>query len=50
MSAVFFIYPEMGLKWIALIVGLVLLLTSVMSSCLIYTILGMRTNKGKDAS
>lgn len=44
--AVFFMYPDLGTwKWVSLIVGLVLLFTAVMSSCLIYSILGMRTNK-----
>jgi ABC-type polysaccharide/polyol phosphate export permease len=43
--AVFFMYPDMAWKWVALIVGLILLFTAVISSCVIYSILGIRTNK-----
>jgi len=45
--AAFFMYPSLGAtgKWIALIVGLILLFTAVMSSCPIYRILGMSTRK-----
>lgn len=42
----FFMYPALGIwKWAALVIGAVMLLTAFMSSCLIYTLLGMRTNK-----
>lgn len=44
----YFMYPDLSWKWAALVVGLILLFTSVMSSCLIYTILGMRTNKSDE--
>ena len=46
--AVFFMYPDMAWKWVSLIVGLILLFTSVMSSCMIYSVLGMSTNKSED--
>ena len=46
--AVFFMYPDMAWKWVSLIVGLILLFTSVMSSCMIYSVLGMSTNKSDD--
>jgi hypothetical protein len=42
----FFMYPALGVwKWAAMVIGVVMLFTAFMSSCLIYTILGMRTNK-----
>lgn len=44
----FFMYPDAGWKWFSMIIGLVLLFTSVMSSCLIYSILGMNTNKSAE--
>jgi len=44
--AVYFMYPDMAnYKWAALIIGLVLLFTSVMSSCAIYRVLGISTAK-----
>jgi len=48
--AAFFMYPALGptWKWVALVVGLILLFTAVMSSCLIYSILGMRTDKSSE--
>ena len=47
--AAFFMYPDLAnWKWVALIVGLILLFTSVMSSCMIYSVLGMTTRKGGD--
>ncbi len=46
--AVYFMYPDLAWKWVALIVGLILLFTSVMSTCMIYSVLGMSTNKNKD--
>lgn len=46
--AVFFLYPEAGWKWAAMLIGLVLLFTAVMSSCAIYRILGISTNKTGD--
>ena len=44
----YFMYPDLSWKWAALVVGLILLFTSVISSCLIYTVLGMRTNKSDE--
>lgn len=44
--AAFFLYPDLAnWKWVALFVGLILLFTSVMSTCMIYTVLGMTTRK-----
>jgi len=44
--AVFFTYPDLGAwKWVSLVVGVIALATGFMSSCLIYKILGLRTNK-----
>ncbi|NOX74330.1 MAG: DUF2892 domain-containing protein [Alphaproteobacteria bacterium] len=44
--AAFFTYPYLGSwKWVSLIAGLILLFTSVMSSCMIYSVLGMTTRK-----
>ncbi len=47
--AVFFMYAHTTWTWVGLIVGLVLLFTAVMSSCPIYTVLGLRTNKQDDS-
>ena len=44
----YFMYPDLSWKWAALIVGLILLFTAVMSSCLLYTILGLKTGKDED--
>lgn len=44
--AAFFMNPHTTLIWVGLVVGLVLLFTSAMSSCAIYSMLGLRTNKG----
>lgn len=46
--AAFFMYPDMTWKYVSLIIGLILLFTSVMSSCMIYSVLGMSTNKGSE--
>mgnify|MGYP003997008007 CR=1 FL=1 len=47
--AAFFMYPDLlNWKWVVLFVGLILLFTSVMSSCMIYSVLGMTTNKDTD--
>ncbi len=46
--AVFFVYPDMAWKWVSLIIGLIVLFTSVMSSCMIYSVLGMSTNKSAE--
>jgi ABC-type polysaccharide/polyol phosphate export permease len=44
--AAFFTYPYLGgWKWVSLFVGLILLFTSVMSTCMIYSVLGMTTRK-----
>jgi len=43
--AVFFMYPDLGWRWVALVVGLIALFTAVMSSCLLYRIFGMSTSK-----
>ncbi|NOX39318.1 MAG: DUF2892 domain-containing protein [Alphaproteobacteria bacterium] len=44
--AVYFMYPDLtNYKWAALIIGLVLLFTAVMSSCAIYRVLGISTSK-----
>jgi len=45
---VFFMYAHTTLVWVGLIVGLVLLFTAVMSTCPIYSVLGLNTNKGGD--
>lgn len=42
---VFFLYPETGLKWLALVVGLVMLFTAFMSSCMLYRVFGIKTSK-----
>ncbi|MBZ0128407.1 MAG: DUF2892 domain-containing protein [Rhodobacteraceae bacterium] len=47
--AVFFMQPDLAWKWVVLFVGLILLFTSVMSTCFIYTVLGKSTNKSTDA-
>ena len=46
--AVFFMYAHTTWVWVGLIVGLVLLFTSVVSTCPIYMALGLRTNKNTE--
>ncbi|HSG36662.1 MAG TPA: DUF2892 domain-containing protein [Paracoccaceae bacterium] len=45
LAGLFFYQPDAGYRWVALIVGLVLIGTAGMSFCPIYRILGMSTNK-----
>ncbi len=45
LAGLFFYQPDAGYRWLALIVGLVLIGTAGMSFCPIYRILGMSTNK-----
>lgn len=47
--AVFFMYPDLTSKWVSLIIGLMLLFTAVMSTCMIYSVLGMSTNKDSES-
>ncbi len=42
---IYFMYPALAWKWVALVAGLILLFTAVMSTCFIYSVLGFRTNK-----
>jgi len=44
--AVFFVYPTSILTWIALAVAIIALLTAFTSSCPLYNVFGVRTNKG----
>ncbi len=45
--AAFFTYPYLGgWKWVTLIAGLFLLFTSIISTCMIYSMLGMTTRDG----
>lgn len=41
--AAYFVYPGLSFGWVLPILGAVLLGTAVISSCLIYTILGLGT-------
>ncbi len=43
--ALYFVYPDMAYKWVSLIVGLILLFTAIVSSCPLYSILGIKTCK-----
>jgi len=43
--AAYFMYPDMAYKLVALIVGLILLATAVLSSCPLYSIIGIKTCK-----
>ncbi len=43
--ALYFVYPDMAYKWVSLIVGLILLFTAIISSCPLYSILGIKTCK-----
>ncbi|MDQ7080176.1 MAG: DUF2892 domain-containing protein [Paracoccaceae bacterium] len=43
--AAYFMYPDMAYKLVALIVGLILLVTAILSSCLLYSIFGIKTSK-----
>lgn len=43
--AAYFMYPDMAYKLVALIVGLILLVTAVLSSCPLYAIFGIKTCK-----
>ena len=47
---VYFMVPSLsaGLKWAALIIGVILLLTAAMSSCPLYSILGIKTCKTEE--
>lgn len=45
---VYFTYPDASWKWAAMLIGLVLLFTSVMSSCAVYSLLGVRTVDDSD--
>lgn len=45
LAGLFFYQPDAGYRWVALIVGLLLIGTAGMSFCPIYRILGMSTNK-----
>jgi len=45
LAGLFFYQPDAGYRWVALIVGLILVGTAGMSICPIYRILGMSTNK-----
>lgn len=45
LAGLFFYQPDAGYRWVALIVGLVLIGTAGMSFCPIYRILGISTNK-----
>lgn len=40
--ALFFVFPDSGWRWLALI-GFVPLVTGLMGSCLIYTVFGLST-------
>lgn len=45
LAGIFFYQPDAGYRWVALVVGLVLIATSGMSFCPIYRILGISSNK-----
>jgi len=46
--AVFFMSAHTTWVWVGLIVGLILLFTAVISTCPIYSALGLSTNKNKE--
>ncbi len=47
--SVYFSAPEMALKWAVLFVGLYLLFTAMMSSCVIHSVTGRNTNQEPEA-
>ena len=48
--SVYFSAPEMALKWAVLFVGLYLLFTAMMSSCVIHSVTGRNTNQVAEAN
>ncbi len=41
--AAYFVFPTLSFGWVLPVVGVILLATAMISSCLLYTILGLRT-------
>ncbi|MFT4714923.1 MAG: hypothetical protein ACI9ZD_002937 [Paracoccaceae bacterium] len=47
--AAVFMYPDLAnWKWVTLFIGLYLMFTSIISTCVIYSVLGMTTNTNSE--